>query len=207
MRFMAEGGGAVLKPLTDALDVAERIGRGVLAIEGIPGDERQRYRAAVEATFDILHQSVVLLLNRVGDILNMDLDPNQPTHRTKLAMELKGLGNIAGWHDIERQVRLCSRLRMTRREMEGMRDRLSGKVALADWQGFKGLVDALLLGESALANTLAGAMFQLAQRATAARRSPAEAEAALQALDRMLIQLGQVRLLIVKKQVELLETI
>ncbi len=195
------------RALNDAVDVVTKVGDGLVTLEGLPGRERQRYRDAVDATFQILEESVGLLSNRLGDIRNQALDPAKPDDRSKLSNELRPLADYEAWHRLEGEVRLCSSLRVTRREMDGLRDRLSGRIALKDWDGFDQMVSALLAGESALANTLAGALYNLSATAPAAEASERGAMAALRAVDRTWRNLRDLRRRIMSKHIDVYEAI
>jgi hypothetical protein len=197
----------LLGTLKDTVDVVVTVGEGVVKLEDLPGRERQRYRDAVDATFEILRQAVGLLSNRLRDIHNQDLDPSKAADRAKLARELRALDDLEAWHTLEGEVRLCSGLRVAKREMEGLRDRLSGRIALEDWNGFHEMVDALLAGESALAKTLAGALYRLAQMEGSARTTKEGATAALRAIDRTWQGLKDIRLRIMTKHVEFYDAI
>jgi hypothetical protein len=204
------GPSAVVSPfgeLNQAIDVVVKVGDGVVKLEKIPGNERQRYRDAVDATFEILEQAVGLLSNRLGDIHNQELDPSRAADRTKLARELRALNDIDAWHKLEGRVRLCSSLRATGREMKGLRDRLTGRIALKDWKGFDQMVNALLSGESALAQTLVDALFRLSDLEDPAKKSEEGAIAAMQAIDKSWEGLIEMRRLIMKKHVQFYDAI
>ena len=99
--------------LSDSVEVVERVANDVGQLEGLPGRQRDRYRRVVNETFELLHQTVSLPINALGDLL---LTPEPAAFAEKLAR----MGNFQAWRDLEHQVRLSRNLRAAGREMEGL---------------------------------------------------------------------------------------
>jgi hypothetical protein len=186
--------------LSDSVEVVERVAKDVGQLEGLPGRQRDRYRRVVNETFELLHQTVSLPINALGDLL---LTPEPAAFAEKLAR----MGNFQAWRDLEHQVRLSRNLRAAGREMEGLGDRLTGRVAVRDWPAFKELVRRLVEGEGGFADMVFQSLYALSTRSGEALAGAAAYKRLREAVRRSRTKLEDVRLRVIRAQVRMLDTI
>ncbi len=185
---------ALLKPLTDVAEAAERLGTAVVRMEGVPGDERQQYRNVVAETFDVLQQAISFPANRLSKILNVP--------EAKFADELAALADFGEWERLERAAYLCEPLRAAGREMDGLLDKVKGHLATRDWKRLRELTERLLGGEPEFAYLITSSLQRLSAMAEEARSSQAGYRKAQKAVKRYRDHLQQLRQLLLAKQLE-----
>ena len=189
-----------IKPLNEIADTVERFGEAVVALEAVPGEERAQYRKVVADTFDILQQAISLPANRLTKLLAM-------TDENRFADELVLLAEFEGWERLERAASLCEPLRACGREMDGLFDRLKGRLATRHWKRLRELTEHLLGGEAEFAYLISASLRRLSGMADAARSSPAGFRRARQAVERTRDHLQDLRRRLLAKQVEFYEAI
>ena len=156
-----------IKIFSDAIGVLKEVGKGVAALKDLPGKERDHYREVISETYSLLDSAVILVLNRLGDLLQIEEDD-------VFIRELRGLNNYDEWTGIERAVRLCSNLRAAGREMRKFESKLIDRIALTSPNDFFHLVRVILeQGEKALANFISESLSRLADMADGAEQSAA----------------------------------
>ena len=88
-------------------------------------DERKKYREVIDNTYTMLDSAILLVLNRLGDII-------MTRKRTEFVNELRGLYNFSEWEQIEKNVRLCKNLRYAGSEMTKIWERYCSTTSLIE---------------------------------------------------------------------------
>jgi hypothetical protein len=153
-----------IKIFTDAIDALEKLAKAVIAVKDIPQKTRKGYEEAVSDAFTLMDSALMLVYNRLGDLLLAE-------DREEFLTELAALDNVKEWAKIEREVRLCRNLRATRREMGSFVSGIMGQVSVQDWRNMRQLIDEILEREGELADFISKALKKLAQGAPRARTS------------------------------------
>lgn len=149
---------------SDIIDTIEQLGKGVIALKNLPKKERQHYRDVLSETYTLLDSAVGLILCRLGDLLQIE-------DRKDFLKELRSLNNFNEWENIERNVRLCSNLRATGREMQGLADKLLLHISLRNSIAFDRLMYQILESEGRLADFIGSSLSHLADMADMASKS------------------------------------
>ena len=167
----------------------------------LPKNERKKYRDVVNDTFTMLDSALTLVLNRLGDLLQM-------TDKDRFASELRSLQYHPEWTQLEREVRLCNNLRAAAREMDAVQDRIKGKLSLKDRRSFRELVDYILdRGEQQLAGFIVRSLANLSALADSAMNSDDGHRKAKQVVRRAREKFNKSRMALIEQQVELYKKI
>lgn len=132
-----------IKVFSDAIDALEKLANAAISIKEIPKRQRKRYQDAVAESYSHLNAATNMVILRLGDLMNMK--------KAEFLDDLQRLDNDKEWLALERDVRLCSNLRMTHPEMDGFLSRMI-QFSRRDWDKARELVDKLLEKESTLAD-------------------------------------------------------
>lgn len=157
---------------SDAYKTLKSVFADAKALLNIPGEEREKYRRALDETFTLLDSGILLVYSRLGDILIAARQDNSDGGRNHLVKQLAALGNVEAWETLNRDVRLCRNLRETSREMEGLFRRLRGKLSVQDQAGLELLIRALLEGEGRLADWIGLKLQSLSALTDKAKSNP-----------------------------------
>ncbi len=179
----------------DIIDTIEQLGKGIIALKNLPKKERQHYRDVLSETYSLLDSAVNLVLCRLGDILQIE-------DRKDFIKELRLLNNFDKWMDIERNVRLCSNLRATGREMQALGDKLLRRISLSKPYDFERLVRQILEGEGSLADFIGFALSDLANMADMASKSSGGYSKAKQAVRKTRDVLSKERKSLISSEIE-----
>lgn len=163
-----------LKIFSDFYATLKQIATDIAGLKGLPEKERCRYRDLIDETFRLLDTALLLIITRLGHILNVADKPDE----AEFWQELRGLGNEQDWLKLERDVRLCSNLRAASRQMAHLEDSLKGRLVVKDPQAFGRLVWQVLEGEGSLADFIQHLMADLAALGAGATTAPAAFETA-----------------------------
>ena len=149
----------------DMLDSVEQLGKGIQALKDLPPKDRDRYRRVIGETYSLLDSALTMVINRLGDVTYVDDDD-------EFSREVRALDNVTEWTQLERDVRLCSNLRATGREMRTLWERLKGRITLKNQGDFDQLVyQCLEQGEGELADFINASLGRLATAETQAAPS------------------------------------
>ena len=91
--------------------------------------------------------------------------------------------------------------------MDGLLDKVKGRLATRDWNRLRDLTRALLGGEAEFARLISSSLERLSAMAEAARRSSAGYRKARSAVERTRARLMELRQLLLAKQLEFFEAI
>lgn len=136
----------------------------IAKLASIPEEEREYYREAVGDAYKLLYSAASLVQNRLGRLLQID-------DQDVFIRELRGLDNLDEWIDIERDVRMCDKLRAVGYEMQNLRRMLRGRIAVRNWADFNRLVAMVLEREGTLAEFIKDSLSHLARMSDDAARS------------------------------------
>lgn len=156
---------------SDMINAVKEIAR----LAALPEEEREYYRGVVSETYELLHDAISLVRIRLGNLLQID-------DHDVFIRELRGLDNLDEWIKIEQKVRLCHKLRAAGREMQGLRRRLRGRIAVRSWKDFRLLVALVLEREETLAEFIRHSLSHLASMSDGAARSSTGYEEAREAV-------------------------
>jgi hypothetical protein len=187
-----------IKIFSDFLSLIEGIAKDVATLAKLPERERKRHMAVLDETLVLLDSALLLIINRLGDIMH-EAEREPPN---AFAEELGKLSNTQEWMRIERDVRLCSNLRAAGRELNSLAGRLSGRVSLKDQSSFNTLIWQVLEGEGRLADFVSHSLSSLAAMADSAAQSAEEFDKAYSLVRRTRDALLSERRRLVSMQVE-----
>lgn len=157
-----------IKIFSDAIDALEKVGKGVIALTSIPKKERQRYKDAVKDSYTLMNSAVNLVFLRLGDVLLLE-------KKQEFLKEVRRLDNAQEWLQLERDVRLCNKLREVHGEIDSfVLNRMIVRLGSRDWDNVRRLVDQLLEREGTLADYISASLRKLASQASAASTSSEE---------------------------------
>jgi len=176
-----------IRLFTDVLDAAERFFKLVVGLKDVGREERKRYYETIEETYRLLDTSLLLVVTRLGDIVNKGAEGRQG----EAIAALVSLDNPDWWYAVEREFGLCSNLRRLRSEMDTLAA-LPGPQVVQDWQDLKAMIDRILNSERDLADYIAYTLRNLAAAGNGSGLSEAAyrqaIDAARQARDGMVAQ-------------------
>jgi len=153
------------KLFSDIIDSIEKVIKGISALKELPQQERNHYREIINDTCVILDSAILLVVNRLGDILmNNDIG--------KFSEELQTLDNFQDWLKLERDVRLCNNLRVAGREMNSLWSKSSDRLDFQDIKEFKRFMQDIEHGERELANYISLSLARLAENGRLVNRAP-----------------------------------
>lgn len=139
---------------SDAYDTLKKIFVDAAALASIPKEQRDKYRTVLDETFMLIDSAILLVYNRLGDILITASEGNRDKTRNDVARELRRLANVEAWEKLNREVRLCRNLRQTSRDMNGLVNRLKSKLGIQDRNALQMIIDSVLEGEGRLADAI-----------------------------------------------------
>jgi hypothetical protein len=186
---------------SDVIDALEKVAKAVISIKDIPKKQRSRYQEAVRDAFTLLNSAVNLVLHRLGDILIED-------DRNKFADELRRLDNQKEWWELEREVRLCRKLREVHPEIDSFTlGKMPVRLGSKDWDNVRTLVDQILEREGEMADFISLRLSRLAQLASKAQQSTEGYEASRRAVARARKTLEKERKRLLSAELQFLEAI
>jgi hypothetical protein len=188
-----------LKVFSDAIDALEKLADAVIKVKNIPKNRRKRYRQAVSQSFELLNAAMNLILLRLGDLLLIE-------KKTDFIRELKKLDNNKAWLELERDVRLCSNLRATHMDMDGVLSRMI-HFGQRDWDKARLLVDQLLERERSLADYISNKLQSLAHRASNAQKSNEQYKKTRTAVGRFRNSVRKERLRLIRSETAFLDAL
>ena len=142
---------------SNVIDVIGKVWDVIKGIANIPKKERAKYRDQFSDTLKLLEQAILLIHIRLRDLLGILREGNLDTLRNELYL----LGDYDKWLQIERDVRLCRNLRITRREMDGIIEKFKQKISINDVDELHKNFDTIFSNEGELANFIASSLNQL----------------------------------------------
>jgi hypothetical protein len=146
-----------IKLFTDVLDASKQVVKDIVGLKNVGANERQRYYETIEETYRLLDTSLLLVVARLGDIVNKDAE-GRPGDATSA---LVSLDNADWWYEREQEFGLCSNLRRLRNEMDTL-SALPGPQVVKDWANLKMMIDGILHNERQLADYIAQTLHYLA---------------------------------------------
>ncbi|KKK46378.1 hypothetical protein LCGC14_3163990 [marine sediment metagenome] len=142
---------------SNVIDVIGKVWDVIKGIANIPKKERAKYRDQFSDTLKLLEQAILLIHIRLRDLLGILREGNLDTLRNELYL----LGDYDKWLQIERDVRLCRNLRITRREMDDIIEKFKQKISINDVDELHKNFDTIFSNEGELANFIASSLNQL----------------------------------------------
>ncbi len=111
----------------DLLNALDKVVIGIKSLMNLPENERNKYYQTMSDTHKLIDTTLVMVILRLGDVLELQPD--------EFLIEVTRLNNFDEWYRVERELRLCSQLRRLRNTTERIRHKLTGKIAVKDWDG------------------------------------------------------------------------
>lgn len=145
----------LIPELAAIVEAIRQISNGVKKVNEFTRDERKKYRKLIDESYILLDSAILLIINRLGDLLN---EEEEHEFRDKL----KELNNVTEWYDLERDVRLCKNLRYARCEMDRLLDKLKQYVSVSDPKTLNLLIYSIFEAEDKLANYIGQSLDNLA---------------------------------------------
>jgi hypothetical protein len=145
-----------IKIFSDVIDALEKVGKALVTLKNIPKQKRKNYIDAVSSSFTLLDSALMLVINRLNDIALIK-------NGKDLAPELLRLNNSKEWMTLEKDMRLCSNLRMAYGEVDSFVLSFMANLTGSDWNNVRCLVDQVLEREGQLADFLASSLSHLAK--------------------------------------------
>jgi hypothetical protein len=174
-----------IKMFSDAYSAIRAIVKDLVALQGLPAEQRKKHLAVVHETLGILDQAIGLVVTRLRDMLHVAAEEGPAA----FASQLRRLDNVDEWYQLERDVRLCSSLRSASLEMEGIVSKLGNRLTLKNPDQVNVLIRGILEGEGRLADHIGVELQKLAALSRDAqssedgfRRAKEEVRSALDAL-------------------------
>lgn len=190
-----------VKLFSDVIDALEKVGKAVLSIKNIPARQRKRYQDAVKDAFTLLNSAVNLVLHRLGDVLLADT-------KKEFVTELRRLDNSKEWWKLEREVRLCRKLREVHPEIDGFTlTKMPLRLGSRDWNSVRILVDQILEREGELADYISSRLTRFAGMASKAGRSSKESDRARKSISRARKALEKERVRLLSAELQFLKAI
>jgi len=187
-----------LNIFSDVIDALEKLANAAISLKDIPKRQRKRYQEAVAESYSHLNSAANMVFLRLGDLLNMK--------KAQFLDDLQRLDNNAEWLTLERDVRLCSNLRMTYPEMDDFLSRMI-QFSRPDWDKARDLVDRLLEREGTLADFISSSLARLAQMASKARVSADEYKKAREAVSQVREAVRNERTRLIRSEVAFLDAL
>lgn len=161
----SEGIMMAFKPFSDLRDALGTLVKDVSGLADIPKKEREKYLRVLDETMSLLDHALLLMISRLGDLLNMASRSDQKG----FTLELRALDNASDWYKIERDVRLCLNLRNTCREMSSLIDNLKAHLSLREPDEIRRLFYLIFGAEVTLADLISTELKGLAQLPTGSK--------------------------------------
>jgi hypothetical protein len=178
--------------LVKTLDVVKKA-------KGIPSVERKKYRAMLDDTYTMLDSALLLVLNRLGNIIMED-------DQSEFVSELQGLYNFAEWDRIEREVRLCKNLRYVDNEMVKIWEKLKLQISVRDQKVLETFMTQILeQDEAALAYIINESLKDLASLSIEAEKSKKGFKKAINAVIKKKESMKKVRQKLITLEIETLK--
>jgi hypothetical protein len=144
--------------LSDAYSALRELVKDLVALQGLPGEQRKKYLTVVHETLGILDQAIGLVVTRLRDVLHVAAEEGPAA----FVSQLRRLDNVDEWYQLERDVRLCSSLRSASRDMEGIVSKLGNRLTLKNPDQLNVLIRGILEGEGRLADHIGVELQKLA---------------------------------------------
>jgi hypothetical protein len=154
-----------LSLFADLINVLGKVLDGVKSIANMPRAQREKYREAMDETYQLIDATLSMVIIRLGDALQMD--------DARSVEEIAKLDNYSEWMQAEREFRLCKSLRVAVRETESLHAQFAGQVSANDWGALVGLMQSVLATEGEVACFIGERFRQLAETARSGSESPA----------------------------------
>ena len=143
--------------LPETINAAAKVAEAVIKL---PSNQRQLYRIAVKKTFDVLDSALVLIINRLNSI-NVIASDNQ----AKFTEELRNLGDVPKWTQMQKEVNLCDELATAGREMKSRWTGIKDHLSLQNKNELSDLIDGLVGREEGFARLISESFRDLADMA------------------------------------------
>jgi anthranilate phosphoribosyltransferase len=147
-----------IKMFSEAYSAIRELVNDLVALQGLPAEQRKKHLRVVHETLGLLDQAISLVVTRLRDVLHVAAEEGTAA----FASQLRRLDNVAEWYQLEREVRLCSSLRSASREMEGIVSKLGNRLTLKNPDQFDMLIRGILEGEGRLADHIGVKLQKLA---------------------------------------------
>jgi hypothetical protein len=147
--------------LPDTINTAVKVGDAVVKM---PSNQRQFYRDAVNGTFEVLDSALVLIITRLESIIVI-----APENQAKFIEELRNLGSVPKWREMQRNVNLCNDLRTAGREMKSRWSKIKDDLSLESKNELRDLIDKMVEGEESFAKLISESFVDLASMADDAK--------------------------------------
>jgi hypothetical protein len=190
-----------IKVFTDVIDALEKVCKAVIAITEIPKSQRQKIVLAVEESFTLLNSAINLVIHRLGDLLLED-------SKELFIKDLRRLDNHHEWSDLEREMRLCRRLREVHSEIDSFTLRtMPLRMGSKDWKNVRVLVDEILEREGELASFISRKLSALSDLAKEAKSSDDGYKKTVRTIKRVRTRLRRERQRLIEAELTFLESI
>ncbi len=184
--------------IRDAIDLLEKVGKAISILSNIPKKTRERYRDALDDTFLMFDSTLNMIILRLGDMLFGDARNDDQL----FINELYRLDNWDEWHQIERDLRICSNLRELKSEVNSL-GHSADRFMVNDWNQLINFIDNALATEGELAFTIQSILSQLSSKVSDAEKSSKELEKVKEEVRDFRKLLRKERLDLIKRQIEL----
>ena len=190
--------------LTDFSQMVDSLGKVwdvIKKVKEFPSDERKKYGAVLDNTYTILDSAILLVLNRLEDIIMVD-------NQSEFASDLQGLYNFAEWDRIEREVRLCKNLRYAESEMVKIWEKLKLQLSVKNQKILETFMTQILgQDETTLAYIINESLRDLASLSIEAEKSKKGFEKARKAVIQKKENMKKVRQKLITLEIETLKNI
>lgn len=189
-----------VKMFSDAIDALGKVFAGIKALSELPKKERYRYLATMDEAYQLLDSTLILVMNRLDDVLE--------THQDReFLIEVARLDKYEDWYRAERELRLCRRLQNLKLEMVGIRAKLAGKFVVKDWDALLEQIQDVLTNEYELAQFLTNKFYELSELAKKSLGDGESVDLVRQQVEDFRNVLNKERRQLIKQELELYEII
>lgn len=189
----------VLTDFSQMIDTLVKTWDVIKKVKEIPSDERKKYRVVLDDTYTMLDSALLLVLNRLGDIIMVD-------DQSEFVSELQGLYNFAEWDRIERDVRLCTNLRYADSEIVKNWENLKAHISVKDQKVIKTFMTQILKqDEATLAYMINESLKDLASLSIEAEKSKKGFEKAMNTVIKKKESMKKVRQRLITLEIETLK--
>ena len=191
----------VLTDFSQMVDNLAKVWDVIKKVNEFPSDKRKKYGAVLDDTYTMLDSALLLVLNRLGDIILVD-------DQSEFASELQGLYNFAEWDRIEREVRLCKNLRYADSEMVKIWEKLKLQISVRDQKVLETFMTQILeQDETALAYIINESLRDLASLSIEAEKSKKGFKKAMNAVIKKKESMKKVRQKLITLEIKTLKNI
>jgi hypothetical protein len=152
------------KLFSDLIDALDKIAKAITALVSLPKAEREKYSETLDETYRLIDTVLNMVIIRLSDVLRQD--------DVEFLVETGKLGSDPDWIKVEREFRLCHRLRSVAGEAQGIVNQLAGVVSTNEWESVKQTINSVLATEGEVARYISSSFLSLATTARVAGQNP-----------------------------------